>query len=306
VLVYLNIYNRHPWEPGVGIAASDTGHGGGRDVRCSRIYVAAVGCVPMSGRAFWQLITAITTIQGLLSLGGAAVITWIAANIASFSGGIDYLFLVGIFLLALAVLMLVVRLVFSRFVHPVLPAGTNVALTSDRKPALPPASRKRSFKDDETYARREHILLPEIADLEGISNKTFEDCHLYGPAVLVINYDAGVTVEDPTFHITDGVVQNNLWEQGRFGGSAIFALSGTIPLKRCRFVRCHFHSIGSSRRRSSSQRFIRSGKGRSTCSRSPLRNHSGLLSRRGLGRLTASKEGRTSVLAVQNVCRSVN
>jgi hypothetical protein len=89
----------------------------------------------------------------------------------------------------------------------------------------------------EQYIQGKYLRIADLADADNvIEGRTFEDCHIYGPAVLfLLSYN---DVGDSTF---EGNMNHVFLPAAP--GAMVGATGGVIGLKDCKFRRCRFQHI---------------------------------------------------------------
>lgn len=89
----------------------------------------------------------------------------------------------------------------------------------------------------ETYFRRRSISIRDLIEADGsaISERTFEDCFIDGPAVI---YPLRTTFDAPTFQAD--IPEAIFWELS----ADQEAVYGAIEVRDCMFRRCRFSRIG--------------------------------------------------------------
>jgi hypothetical protein len=189
---------------------------------------------------------------GAIATGLSIVVSAIVTYVSGIPGIYAALVFFGLALALTGLALMLVRF----FMHvPVIPRDSPVEFVPYRDDALLrqdprtiPTRRKRSIARDETYVKGENILLPEISKGWGnIEGLTFEDCDLYGPAVLEIGQNVQIT--EPTFDVVNASLPGILWNRDelvpptdQWGIRRALPL-GVIHLSDCRFVRCRFHAL---------------------------------------------------------------
>ena len=68
-----------------------------------------------------------------------------------------------------------------------------------------------------------------------IRNKVFEDCHIYGPAIITLK-KSGIVIDNTFYDVTPDTFFIEVPPKGYIG-------SGIIIIEDCRFFRCTFHKI---------------------------------------------------------------
>ena len=86
-----------------------------------------------------------------------------------------------------------------------------------------------------TYFSKQHIRICDLAVDNRIYERLFEDCHIYGPAVVVITGD-GIIIQC----CLEGSYDNLFMYLADTQKEVI----GPIELADCVFRRCHFHGVG--------------------------------------------------------------
>jgi hypothetical protein len=194
---------------------------------------------------FAAIATAGNYAAGLIATGISIAVSAVLTYLTGISGTYGALIFVGLALGLTGMSLLLVR----RFLPAhLLPAGTRIDFVSVRLPPGPPKRRKRSLKEDDRYVRGDHLLLAEIARYGDLSGRTFEDCDIYGPAIIFPLEN--VQIVQPTFDIPDGVVESMLWDRDLIQSTRKTAfyhpsqIGGVVRVTDCRFIRCRFHQIG--------------------------------------------------------------
>lgn len=88
----------------------------------------------------------------------------------------------------------------------------------------------------QTFFQRREISIRDLLEHDGaVSDRTFEDCYIDGPAVV---YPYQCQFNKPVF--VTNVIESLLWELSPNQEAVI----GAIELRRCVFRRCRFNRIG--------------------------------------------------------------
>jgi hypothetical protein len=184
------------------------------------------------------------------STGGGLIVAVIATTAQDYSAWYSIAYFVGVFLIATAVLIMLLRLigVDKWLAPPAMPTGVDPtaasvqpgsqyrAQPSQAQPygsASLPADR-RSTLAGKRYFYSEHMLLAEVAENSRIIGKTFEQCHFYGPAIV-------------TFHQSDRVRIG--WDPPGDPDAMFFPVPprpvmGVVAFSDCRLADCQFHGVG--------------------------------------------------------------
>ena len=106
----------------------------------------------------------------------------------------------------------------------------------------------RDWKAEQRLTHRSFRIVDLVSDDDIITGRTFEDCTIYGPAVLTLLND--VTMDSNTF---EGSRDALFWELPEERERVI----GAIGLRDCRFRRCVFRRIGIAGKRGLIELFTR-------------------------------------------------
>jgi hypothetical protein len=90
----------------------------------------------------------------------------------------------------------------------------------------------------QSYIHGKNFRIADLSDpLNMVVGRTFEDCHIYGPAVIML-YDRN-DIGDSTFHTQKPDHIFIIASSGIWGGLG----TGVIGLMDCKFRRCHFYNV---------------------------------------------------------------